>query len=182
MRQNGEHNYRAIVVPNTVPIATDYLKTILTRRQAEYVSPRTDLEQTLADMWAGLLHVERVDHGIMTMEDPALVKRLRDQRVPLTVCPLSNVCLRAVDTLADHPLPAMLDEGLLVTINSDDPPYFGGYIDANYASIREQCALTPGQLETLALNSFDAAFIDDSRRQAWKQEVRAASAPRNDSA
>jgi len=121
-----------------------------------------------------VLHVERVDHGIRAMEDPALVKRLRDERVPLTVCPLSNVCLRVVDTLADHPLPAMLEEGLLVTINSDDPPYFGGYVDANYAAIREQCAVTPGQLETLALNSFDASFIDDSRRQAWKQEVRAA--------
>jgi adenosine deaminase len=125
-----------------------------------------------------VLHVERVDHGIRAMEDPALVRRLRDERVPLTVCPLSNVCLRAVGTLADHPLPAMLAEGLLVTINSDDPAYFGGYVDANYAAIQEQCALTPGQLETLALNSFDASFIDDSRRQAWKQQVRAAFAPR----
>jgi adenine deaminase len=119
-----------------------------------------------------VLHVQRVDHGIRAMEDPALVRRLRDERVPLTVCPLSNVCLRVVDTLADHPLPVMLDEGLLVTINSDDPPYFGGYVDANYAAAREQCALTPGQIETLAVNSFDAAFIGDSRRQAWKQEVR----------
>jgi adenosine deaminase len=125
-----------------------------------------------------VLHVERVDHGIRAMEDPALVRRLRDERVPLTVCPLSNVCLKAVGTLADHPLPAMLDEGLLATVNSDDPPYFGGYIDANYAAIREKCAMTPGHLETLALNSFDAAFIDDARRQAWKQEVRAAFAPR----
>jgi adenosine deaminase len=121
-----------------------------------------------------ILHVERVDHGIRAMEDPALVQRLRDERVPLTVCPLSNVCLRAVDTLADHPLPAMLEEGLLATVNSDDPPYFGGYIDANYAAIADQCGVTPGQLETLALNSFDAAFIDDSRRQAWKQQVREA--------
>ena len=120
-----------------------------------------------------VLHVQRVDHGIRAMEDPALVKRLRDERVPLTVCPLSNVSLRVVDTLADHPLPVMLDEGLLVTINSDDPPYFGGYVDANYAAIREQCGLTPGQLETVALNSFDAAFTDDSRRRAWKQDVRA---------
>lgn len=119
------------------------------------------------------LHVERVDHGIRAMEDPALVQRLRDQRVPLTVCPLSNVCLRVVDTLADHPLPAMLAEGLLVTINSDDPPYFGGYIDANYAAIQQQCAIMPGQLQTLALNSFDAAFTDGSRRQAWKQQVHA---------
>ncbi|HEY1917864.1 MAG TPA: adenosine deaminase [Streptosporangiaceae bacterium] len=120
-----------------------------------------------------VLRVERVDHGIRSMEDPDLVKRLRDQRVPLTVCPLSNVCLRAVDTLADHPLPVMLDEGLLVTVNSDDPPYFGGYLDANYAAIRDQFALTPGQLQTLALNSFDASFIDDAHRRAWKQEVRA---------
>jgi adenosine deaminase len=127
-----------------------------------------------------VLHVERVDHGVRAMQDPALVQRLRDERVPLTVCPLSNVCLRVVDTLADHPLPVMLDEGVVVTVNSDDPPYFGGYIDANYAAIREQCAITPGQLETLALNSFDASFIDDSRRQAWKQEVREAFAPRED--
>lgn len=120
-----------------------------------------------------VLHVERVDHGIRAIEDPALVRRLRDARVPLTVCPLSNVCLRVAGTLAGHPLPAMLADGLLVTINSDDPAYFGGYIDANYAAVQEQCAVTPGQLETLALNSFDAAFIDEPRRRAWKQEVRA---------
>jgi adenosine deaminase len=129
-----------------------------------------------------VLHVERVDHGVRAMEDPALVKRLREERVPLTVCPLSNVCLRVVDTLADHPLPEMLEQGLVVTINSDDPPYFGGYVDANYAAIREQCAITPGQIETLALNSFDAAFTDDSRRQAWKQEVRRFFASRTGSA
>jgi adenosine deaminase len=119
-----------------------------------------------------VLHVERVDHGIRCMEDAGLARRLRDQRVPLTVCPLSNVSLRAVDTLADHPLPRMLEEGLLVTVNSDDPPYFGGYLDANFAAIGDQCGITPAQLETLALNSFDAAFIDDARREAWKQEVR----------
>ena len=129
-----------------------------------------------------VLHVERVDHGIRALEDPALVARLRDQRVPLTVCPLSNVCLRVVPTLADHPLPAMLEQGLLVTVNSDDPAYFGGYIDANYAAIQDQCGLTRGQLQTLALNSFDAAFTDDSHRYAWKQEVRAAFAARPGSA
>jgi adenosine deaminase len=129
-----------------------------------------------------VLRAERVDHGIRAMEDPALVRRLRDERVPLTVCPLSNVCLRVVDTLADHPLPVMLAAGLLVTINSDDPPYFGGYVDANYAAIREHCAVTPGQLETLALNSFDAAFIDDTRRHAWKQEVRSVFAAPNEKA
>jgi adenosine deaminase len=126
-----------------------------------------------------VLHVERVDHGIRAMEDPALVRRLRDERVPLTVCPLSNVCLRAVDTLAGHPLPMMLEQGLLATVNSDDPAYFGGYVDANYAALQEQCAVTPDQLETLALNSFDASFADDARRQAWKQEVREVFASRN---
>jgi adenosine deaminase len=74
--------------------------------------------------------------------------------------------------------PAMLAEGLLVTVNSDDPPYFGGYVNANDAAIQEQCAVTPGQLERLALNSFDASFIDDTRRQAWKQEVPEAFASR----
>jgi adenosine deaminase len=121
-----------------------------------------------------VLHVERVDHGIRSMEDPALVRRLADERVPLTVCPLSNVALRVVDTLADHPLPQMLAHGVVATVNSDDPPYFGGYVDANYAAIREHCAITQDQIETLARNSFDAAFIDDSRRQQWKQEVHAA--------
>ena len=72
----------------------------------------------------------------------------------------------------------MLAEGLLVTINSDDPPYFGGYLDAQYAAIQEQCGVTPGQFEALALNSFGAAFIDDARRRAWKQEVRAVFASR----
>jgi adenosine deaminase len=120
-----------------------------------------------------VLHVERVDHGIRAMEDPALVARLRDERVPLTVCPLSNVCLRVVDTLAEHPLPAMLAEGLVVTINSDDPPYFGGYVDANYAAVRDQFDFGPAEMRTLALNSFDAAFIDAGRREAWKDEVRA---------
>ncbi len=120
-----------------------------------------------------VLRVERVDHGIRAMEDPVLVERLRDERVPLTVCPLSNVCLRVVDTLANHPLPAMLREGLVVTINSDDPPYFGGYIDANYSAVREQFGLDPDAMETLALNSFDASFIEADRCRAWKDEVRA---------
>jgi adenosine deaminase len=119
-----------------------------------------------------LLHVERVDHGIRAVEDRELVARLRDERTPLTVCPLSNVCLRTVDTLLDHPLPGMLDDGLLVSVNSDDPPYFGGHVDANYAAVYEQLQLSTDQIETLALNSFDSAFIDEGSRERWKQEVR----------
>lgn len=119
------------------------------------------------------LRVERVDHGIRAMADEDLVRRLRSERVPLTVCPLSNVCLRAVDDLSAHPLPRMLAEQLLVTINSDDPPYFGGYVDANYAAVQAEFSLGPSEMETLALNSFDACFVDGDRREAWKNEVRA---------
>jgi adenosine deaminase len=118
------------------------------------------------------LHVERVDHGIRAMEDDDLVRRLRSDRVPLTVCPLSNVHLRVVERLADHPLARMVAEDLLVTVNSDDPAYFGGYVDANYLAVAEELDIGAGDLETLALNSFDACFVDDERRERWKDEVR----------
>lgn len=120
-----------------------------------------------------LLKVERIDHGIRAMEDPAVVAMLRVQGVPITVCPLSNVALRAVDTMKDHPLPEMLRAGLVVTVSSDDPPYFGGYVDQNYRALVEELGMDDGQLETLALNSFDAAFISDADRDRWKAEVRA---------
>lgn len=124
-----------------------------------------------------LLGVQRIDHGIRAMEDPALVRRLREQRVPLTVCPLSNVALRAVDTLADHMLPAMLAEDLVVCVNSDDPAYFGGYLDDNFAALRKQFDLTDAQLATLANNSFDACFAPAADRARWKAEVAASFAP-----
>jgi adenosine deaminase len=126
-------------------------------------------------VWEALdvLGVERVDHGIRAMEDARLVRRLREDRIPLTVCPLSNVCLRTVDTLADHVLPAMLDEGLVVTVNSDDPAYFGGYVGENYEALRRELGLGDPQLATLAMNSFDACFVSDELKAAWKDEVRA---------
>ena len=105
-----------------------------------------------------LLGVERIDHGIRCMEDPALVRRLAADRVPLTVCPLSNVRLRCVDTMTAHPLPAMLDAGLLVTINSDDPAYFGGYVGDNYRAVQAAFGLSDADLSGLAANSFAAAF------------------------
>ena len=120
-----------------------------------------------------VLRVERVDHGIRAMEDAALVRRLRAERVPLTVCPLSNVALGAVRSVATHPLGKMLAEGVVATVNSDDPAYFGGYVDANYAAVERELSLPPAAMETLALNSFDACFVDDARRAAWKDEVRA---------
>jgi adenosine deaminase len=119
------------------------------------------------------LHVERIDHGVGAMDDPEVVARLRADQTPLTVCPLSNVRLHVVDTLADHPLAAMLDADLHATVNSDDPAYFGGYVDANYRAVRDELGLTTAQLETLALNSFDASFAPPELREAWKDEVHA---------
>ncbi|MFB7636208.1 adenosine deaminase [Streptomyces sp. NPDC056149] len=118
-----------------------------------------------------LLKVDRVDHGVRCMEDERLVARLVADRTPLTVCPLSNVRLRVVDDLADHPLPAMLDAGLLVTLNSDDPAYFGGYADDNFTAVRDALALDEGTLRTLARNSFEASFLDDETRAAYLKEL-----------
>jgi adenosine deaminase len=119
-----------------------------------------------------LLKVERIDHGNRALEDPALVARLRDERIPLTVCPLSNVALRtAPPLLADHPLRRMIDEGLVVTISSDDPAYFGGYVDDNFEAIERELKLTPQELATLAANSFEASFIDDEAKAGYLAEV-----------
>ncbi len=89
------------------------------------------------------LGVRRVDHGVRSMEDPALVRRLAHDGIPVTLCPLSNVRLRVVDRLADHVLPDMLDAGLVVSINSDDPAYFGGYVGDNYAAVEDELAVEP---------------------------------------
>jgi adenosine deaminase len=118
-----------------------------------------------------ILRVERIDHGVRSMEDQGLVAELRDRRVALTVCPLSNVALRVVDTLRDHPLPAMLDAGLLAMVNSDDPAYFGGYVDDNLAAVREVFGWDDERLARLAKNSFDACFAPEADKQRWKTEV-----------
>lgn len=118
-----------------------------------------------------VLGVERIDHGIRVLEDPALVERLVRDRIPLTVCPFSNVRLRVVDRLADHPLRRMLDLGLVATVNSDDPAYFGGYVHENFDGVREALGLTVDQLRTLARNSFEAAFLDDDIRARYLAAV-----------
>ncbi|MDQ1038730.1 adenosine deaminase [Streptomyces sp. V3I8] len=122
-----------------------------------------------------VLGAERIDHGLRCLEDPELVARLVRDRVPLTLCPLSNVRLRAVDLLADHPLPAMLDAGLLCTVNSDDPAYFGGYAEDNFDAVRTALGLSPERLRELARNSFAASFLDDDeeRRSRYLAEVEA---------
>ncbi|MEU0071634.1 adenosine deaminase [Streptomyces sp. NPDC006332] len=122
-----------------------------------------------------VLGVERIDHGLRCMEDEKLVARLVRDRIPLTLCPLSNVRLRAVDVLAEHPLPAMLAAGLLCTVNSDDPAYFGGYAGDNFDAVRRTLGLGEDQLRELARNSFVASFLehDEERRARYLAEVEA---------
>jgi adenosine deaminase len=118
-----------------------------------------------------LLKVERIDHGVRSLEDPALVERLRADRVPLTVCPLSNVRLGGVASLDQHVLPAMLDAGLVVTVNSDDPAYFGGYVGDNFDAIAESLSLDTEQLRTMAAFSIEASFLDADTKGTLLAEV-----------
>ena len=122
-----------------------------------------------------VLGVERVDHGLRCMEDPELVTRLVRERIPLTLCPLSNVRLRAVDVLEDHPLARMMAAGLMCTVNSDDPAYFGGYVGDTFHAVHEALGLGDDQLRELARNSFLASFLDDDeeRRARYLAEVEA---------
>ncbi|HEY9746712.1 MAG TPA: adenosine deaminase [Oculatellaceae cyanobacterium] len=118
-----------------------------------------------------LLKVRRIDHGVRSLEDPRLVARLRDEQVPLTVCPLSNVKLRVFDRLADHNLKALLEAGLCVTINSDDPSYFGGYVNQNYLETQQALGLSAEQVIQLAKNSFIASFLPDDEKQKMLGEL-----------
>jgi adenosine deaminase len=115
-----------------------------------------------------LLQVERIDHGVRCVEDPALVARLAAARMPLTVCPLSNVKLCVFKHLADHNLPALLDSGLCATVNSDDPAYFGGYLNANFVATFEALPqLGVAQAYQLAKNSFEASFAPPAEKARW---------------
>ncbi|ALE04665.1 adenosine deaminase (plasmid) [Arthrobacter sp. ERGS1:01] len=118
-----------------------------------------------------LLGAERIDHGIRCLDDTALVARLAAEGTPLTVCPLSNVRLRAVDTLAGHPLPQMLAAGLNVSVNSDDPAYFGGYVDGNFASLAAEFDFSADVLATLAQNSIRSSFATDARKAELLAEL-----------
>lgn len=106
------------------------------------------------------LGVVRIDHGVRCLEDPAVTRRLRDLAMPLTVCPLSNVRLRVFKTMAEHNLRALLDQGLLVTINSDDPAYFGGYLSENYRAAASALGLDGTAVVAIAANGFRASFLD----------------------
>jgi adenosine deaminase len=120
-----------------------------------------------------LLKVERVDHGNTCLKDPELVKRLVKEQIPLTVCPLSNTKLCVVDDMNNHPLPEMLKLGLKAMINSDDPAYFGGYLNENYEAVSGILNDDKEALALLARNSFTSAFISQEAKDSFVAEVEA---------
>ncbi|MEJ2804524.1 adenosine deaminase [Comamonadaceae bacterium PP-2] len=126
-----------------------------------------------AYIWSALdvLRVERIDHGVQSSRDPALMARLAKERVPLTVCPLSNLKLCVVPDLSQHNLGQLLDAGLCVTVNSDDPAYFGGYVNDNYVQTFAATGLDARQAWQLAANSFEASFVEPEVRQGYVAQL-----------
>ena len=118
-----------------------------------------------------LLRVSRIDHGVRCFEDPALVDDLVARRIPLTVCPLSNVKLGIFRSIQDHPLRMMLQRGIVATVNSDDPAYFGGYVVDNYLAVASALGLQEAEVRTLACNSFEASFLPDEEKKAYLRDV-----------
>jgi adenosine deaminase len=113
-----------------------------------------------------ILGVQRIDHGNRALEDPELTVRIARERLPMTVCPLSNRALKACPDLTKHPLRRMLAAGILATVNSDDPAYFGGYVNENFVAIQQALALTEDEIAVLARNSFLASFLPQQQKAA----------------
>lgn len=118
-----------------------------------------------------LLKVNRIDHGVRSEEDAQLMQRLIAEKMPLTVCPLSNLKLRVVDNMAQHNIRRLLQQGVHVTVNSDDPSYFGGYMNDNFIAITEALDLSNAELKQLAMNSFEASFMPETEKQKWKLQI-----------
>jgi len=118
-----------------------------------------------------LLHVSRIDHGNRSLEDTILVEELVKRKMPLTVCPLSNLKLKVVKDMAKHPLIEMLEKGILATVNSDDPAYFGGYLNENYQAVAEALNLSRKQITLLAKNSFAASFLEENEKEKMIEKV-----------
>jgi len=118
-----------------------------------------------------LLKVNRIDHGVRSEEDEQLMARLINEKMPLTVCPLSNLKLCVVKDMKDHNIRRLLQKGVNVTVNSDDPSYFGGYMNDNFFAIQQALDLSNDELKQLAVNSFEASFISDEEKQKWVAEI-----------
>ncbi|WP_151744544.1 adenosine deaminase [Acinetobacter calcoaceticus] len=119
-----------------------------------------------------LLKVNRIDHGVRSEEDEQLMARLINEKMPLTVCPLSNLKLCVVKDMKDHNIRRLLQKDVHVTVNSDDPSYFGGYMNDNFFAIQQALDLTNDELKKLAINSFEASFISDEEKQKWIAEIK----------
>ncbi|MDT0198637.1 MULTISPECIES: adenosine deaminase [unclassified Acinetobacter] len=132
-------------------------------------------EGPAAYVWEALdlLKVNRIDHGVRSEEDRALMQRLIAEKMPLTVCPLSNLKLCVVDDMQQHNIRRLLQQGVHVTVNSDDPSYFGGYMNDNFIAIAEALDLSNEELKQLAINSFEASFITDADKEQWINQIRA---------
>lgn len=118
-----------------------------------------------------LLKVKRIDHGVRVIEDEKLMARIIEEKIPLTVCPLSNLKLCVFKNLSDHNLKKLLDRGVKVTINSDDPAYFGGYANQNYLETAEALNLSIEELKIIATNSFEASFLNDKMKKEWISKI-----------
>lgn len=117
-----------------------------------------------------LLKVKRIDHGVQCFSDKKLVQKLYDEQIPLTVCPLSNIKLRVFDSLKEHNLKQMLNKGLMVMVNSDDPAYFGGYINRNLIECQAALNLSMKEVKTLIINSFKSSFLKEEKKKEWIEE------------
>ena len=124
-------------------------------------------------VWQALrdLKASRIDHGVRSLEDPELIEYLVDHQIPLTVCPLSNIKLRVFNVMEDHNIKKLLERGVFVTVNSDDPAYFGGYIEENYLAIQSALKLTDNEIIQLARNSFNASFLNDTEKQGYLNKI-----------
>ena len=118
-----------------------------------------------------LLKVKRIDHGVQCLKDEKLVEELKKTQIPLTVCPLSNVKLRVFDKLENHNLKKMLNRGLKVMVNSDDPAYFGGYLNKNLTLVQSALNLSMEEVKTLIINSFESSFLDDIKKKEWISKI-----------
>jgi adenosine deaminase len=118
-----------------------------------------------------LLKVSRIDHGVRVTEDPELIERLAENQIPLTVCPLSNTRLCVYKSMKDHPIIELLEAGLMVTVNSDDPAYFGGYLEQNYAAVIEALSPSREQVIRLVRNGFSASFLEQTQKASWLAKI-----------
>ena len=118
-----------------------------------------------------LLNVKRIDHGVQCLKDEKLVEKLSENQIPLTVCPLSNIKLRVFNKLEDHSLKKMLDKKLMVMVNSDDPAYFGGYLNQNLIETQAALNLSKNEVKTLLINSFKSSFLSEEKKKEWINQI-----------